>query len=70
MRFPGSVQRGLALATVVVGAGAFGASLGGVADVDATLQAATTQTQPQTVRVADRDDCPGRSGRHGGDRQL
>ena len=44
----------LALAAVTIGGGLFGASLGGVARVDATLQSGVAATKPKVVRVDDR----------------
>ena len=56
MRVPGSVQRLIAIAAIAVGGGAFAASVGGVAQVSASLEPPKTQN----VRVDFRHDCPPR----------
>ena len=54
MRVPGTVQRLVALAAVVVGGGFFAASVDGVTQVGASLEAPA----PQAVPVVDKRDCP------------
>ena len=60
MPAPASLQRLAALVAVTTGAAAFGASLGGVADVGAQLP--TTATPAEVVRVAE-PACPPRPDR-------
>jgi hypothetical protein len=70
MRLPAQTRRTAAVVAIVAGGGVFGASLSGLARVDATLSAAEgTSTDPTIVRVADRSDQDrGHGFRHGGGR--